>query len=82
MNYLKHLNETIANSIFPRSIQFLLTAQKNPYWQEPTKDQADSLKMILQVTKNDTLRMYINRQLGLYYQEIKRAVALSFLKNN
>jgi hypothetical protein len=59
---------------------FVSPAQNNPYWQEPTKAQADSLKLVLQVTKNDTLRMYIDRQLGLYYQEINRAVALSFFE--
>jgi signal transduction histidine kinase len=59
---------------------FVTTAQNNPYWQEPTKAQADSLKFVLRVTKNDTLRMYIDRQLGLYYQEIKRAVALTFFE--
>jgi signal transduction histidine kinase len=61
-------------------ISSVATAQNNPYWQEPTGNQADSLKIILTVTKNDTLRMYVNRQLGLYYQEIKRGVALSFFE--
>ncbi len=59
---------------------FVSTAQNNPYWQEPTKDQADSLKLLLRITKNDTLRMFGNRQLGLYYQEINRAVSLSFFE--
>jgi len=40
--------------------------QNNPYWQEPTRLQADRLKKVLQASKNDTVNMYINRQLGMY----------------
>ena len=53
-------------------------AQYNPYWQEPSREQVDSLKKILTVTSNDTLKMYVNRTIGLYYQEINRPAALSF----
>ena len=59
---------------------FVSTGQNNSYWQEPTKTQACSLKLVLRDTKNDTLRMFVNRQLGLYYQEINRALALSFFE--
>jgi signal transduction histidine kinase len=53
-------------------------SQTNPYWQEPSRLQADSLKKVLQASKNDKINMYINRQLGMYYQEINRMVALTY----
>ena len=59
--------------VFP----LLLHAEENPFWQEPTKVQADSLKQLLISSKNDTIRMLTNRQLGLYYQEISRPIALA-----
>ena len=67
---------------FPVLLFLLLShrpkAEKNPYWQEPTVAQADSLKQILLSTENDTIRMYANRQLGLFFQEINRPIALSY----
>ena len=60
------------------SLPFYGTAQNNPYWQEPSLKQVDSLKKILAVSGNDTLNMYISRQIGLYYQEIDRSTALSY----
>jgi signal transduction histidine kinase len=54
------------------------SAQNNPYWQEPTKIQVDSLKTVLATSTNDSVTMYINRQLGMYYQEINRMAALSY----
>ena len=55
-------------------------AQTNPYWQEPTGLEVDSLKKVLQTSKNDTVNMYINRQLGIYYQELNRMAALTYYK--
>src|SRR6266498_3078547 len=64
---------------FPMLLTSLSSAaQNNPYWQEPTRLQADSLKKVLQASKNDTVNMYINRQLGMYYQEINRMAALTY----
>jgi hypothetical protein len=57
-----------------------LMAQQNPYWQEPTKTQADSLRNLLQNSSNDSLRMYSSRQLGLYYEEINRDSSLYFFE--
>jgi len=54
-------------------------SQNNPYWQRPTPAEADSLKMVLQSSENDSLKMYINRQLGLYYSERNRFIALEYL---
>jgi two-component system NtrC family sensor kinase len=53
-------------------------AQNNPYWQEPTRLQVDSLKLVLATSTNDSVTMYINRQLGMYYQEINRTAALTY----
>lgn len=53
-------------------------AQNNPYWQEPTKIQVDSLKTVLATSTNDFVTMYVNRQLGMYYQEINRMAALAY----
>ena len=53
-------------------------SQNNPYWQEPARIQVDSLKEGLAISTNDTVKMYINRQLGMYYQEINRMAALNY----
>jgi two-component system, NtrC family, sensor kinase len=54
------------------------TAQQNPYWQEPSRVQADSLRAVFNHTGNDSIRMYVCRELGLYYQEINRDSSLYF----
>jgi two-component system, NtrC family, sensor kinase len=54
-------------------------AQKNPYWEELTKEQIDSLRLVLKNTSNDTLRMGIARSFGFYYMELKGDSALYFL---
>ena len=59
-------------------LSFCSVAQNNPYWQEPTRIQADSLKIVLATSTNDSVNMYINRQLGMYYQEINRTAALTY----
>ena len=61
-------------------LPFYNRAQNNPYWQEPTKIQVDSLKEVLAISTDDTVKMYINRQLGIYYQEINRMAALSYFE--
>ncbi|MCG2613285.1 ATP-binding protein [Terrimonas sp. NA20] len=52
--------------------------QLNIYWKEPTIAQADSLKQVLAKTTNDTASMYLNRQLGMHYQEKTRTVSMSY----
>ena len=59
-------------------LSFSSAAQSNPYWQEPTKTQVDSLKKVLAISTNDSVNMYINRQLGMYYQEINRMASLTY----
>jgi two-component system, NtrC family, sensor kinase len=59
-------------------LSFCSVAQNNPYWQEPSRKQADSLKTVLATSTNDSATMYINRQLGMYYQEINRTAALTY----
>src|SRR6056297_1543330 len=61
-------------------IPLMVYGQKNPYWQEPTAADVDSLKIVLQSTDNDSLKMYMNRQLGMYYQEVNRFTALSYFE--
>ncbi|MGK2862643.1 MAG: ATP-binding protein [Chitinophagaceae bacterium] len=59
-------------------LSFCSVAQNNPYWQEPTRIQVDSLKLVLATSTNDSVAMYINRQMGMYYQEINRMAALTY----
>ena len=59
-------------------LSFCSVAQNNPYWQEPTRKQVDSLKTVLAASTNDSVSMYLNRQLGMYYQEINRMAALTY----
>jgi len=55
-------------------------AQQNSYWQEPNQEQADSFRVVLQHIQNDTTRMYLYRELGLYYQEVQRDSSLYFFQ--
>ena len=64
--------------LFFMLLTFCSVAQNNPYWQEPTRIQVDSLKAVLASSTNDSVTMYINRQLGMYYQEINRMAALTY----
>ena len=57
------------------------TAQQNPYWQEPSRMQADSLRVVFENAGDDSIRMYVCRELGLYYQEINRDSSLYFYQN-
>jgi two-component system, NtrC family, sensor kinase len=59
-------------------LSFCSAAQNNPYWQEPASKQVDSLKTVLTASTNDSVSMYLNRQLGMYYQEINRTAALIY----
>ena len=42
---------------------------QNAMYEEPTKKQADSLRLEFQIIKNDTIRINICKKLGAYYQE-------------
>jgi len=55
-------------------------AQKNPYWTEPSRHQADSLRELLTQINNDSTQLYICRELGFYYDEIQRDSSLYFYK--
>ncbi|HUR66292.1 MAG TPA: ATP-binding protein [Chitinophagaceae bacterium] len=73
-----------------RSIKLLLCillpvislAQVNPLFLEPTKKQADSLKLALEQNMNDTLRMAANRELSLYYLDINSDSALYYIEKD
>ncbi|MBD0287617.1 MAG: tetratricopeptide repeat protein [Flavisolibacter sp.] len=66
--------------IFLVLLHYILPAQNNPYWQEPSRIQVDSLKKVLTSSANDTVKMYVNRQIGMYYQEINRMTALGYFE--
>jgi len=61
-------------------LPFCNKAQHNPYWQEPSRHQVDSLKNVLRISTDDTVNMYLNRQIGVYYQEINRMTALAYFE--
>jgi len=66
--------------LFILIIPLMALGQNNPYWQEPTAAEADSFKIMLQSTENDSVKMHINRQLGLYYSERNRFTALEYFE--
>ncbi|WP_301922730.1 ATP-binding protein [Ferruginibacter sp.] len=57
-------------------------AQVNPLFWEPTKKQADSLRVALNKNINDTLRMAAYRELALYYLDINSDSALFFIEKD
>ncbi len=57
-------------------------AQVNPLFLEPTKKQADSLRVALNKNGNDTLRMTAYRELALYYLDINSDSALFFVEKD
>jgi signal transduction histidine kinase len=56
----------------------IIIAQQYTYWQQPSKEQADSLKIQLGHVHDDTIRMYLCREIGFYYQEIQRDSSLYY----
>jgi two-component system, NtrC family, sensor kinase len=66
---------------FLAMLPFVSSAQHNPFWDVPTSIKVDSLKKVLADTNNDTLIMYLNRQIGMHYQELNRHVALAYFKD-
>src|SRR5688572_12832928 len=69
------------SGLFWTLLPFFSSAQNNPFWDVPTGKQVDSLKKVLAGSKNDTVNMYLNRQIGMHYQELDRPVALASYKN-
>ncbi|MEO5943928.1 MAG: ATP-binding protein [Ferruginibacter sp.] len=53
-------------------------AQEETYSVNWTSEQADSVKMELRSSANDTLRMKMARSLGIYHQEINRDTSLFY----
>jgi signal transduction histidine kinase len=53
-------------------------AYQNPYWLEPNKEQIDSLSILFRNTSNDSVKLYLSRQLGLFYQEIDRNASIDY----
>lgn len=57
-------------------------AQVNPLYLEPTRDEADSLRLLLQQNVNDTVRMAAYRELGVFYLDINLDSALYFIEKD
>ena len=57
-------------------------AQVNPLYLEPTKTQAESLRVALNTNTNDTLQMAAYRELALYYFDINSDSALFFIEKD
>ena len=57
-------------------------AQVNPLFLEPTKEQADSLRKVLNENINDTLRMAANRELALFYFDIDLDSAFFYIERD
>ncbi|HEY5463190.1 MAG TPA: ATP-binding protein [Hanamia sp.] len=77
---MKSLIKIVLLLLLPALSPLFAVAQQNPYWQEPNRKKADSLRTVLQHTQNDTMLMYISRQLGLYYKEKQRDSSLYFFQ--
>ncbi|MCU0357746.1 MAG: ATP-binding protein [Cyclobacteriaceae bacterium] len=54
-------------------------AQDNPLYVEPSRDEADSFRLVLKQDINDTLRMAAYRELSLFYLDINTDSALYFI---
>jgi two-component system, NtrC family, sensor kinase len=57
-------------------------AQINPLYLEPTRNEADSLRVLLQQNINDTVRMAAYRELALFYLDINTDSAQYFIKKD
>jgi len=62
-------------------IPSLLVAQKNPYWENPPKEEINRMRTEFKDELNDSIRMYMSRRLGTYYFEINTDSSLYFLEN-
>ncbi len=72
-------------TLFLKIFLFLLlpvcsSAQVSPLFLEPTKKQADSLRIVLKETSNDTIRMAALRELSLFYLDINSDSALYYIE--
>ena len=57
-------------------------AQVNPLYLEPTKKEADSLRISLTQNINDTLKMAAYRELALYYLDVSLDSAMYFIEKD
>ena len=75
---MKSLRISIIIMLFPT---FMLAQQKT-YWNHPGKQQVDSYKDQLSHISNDTTKMYLCREIGMYYQEIQRDSSLFYFQQS
>jgi len=59
-----------------------MLAQQKTYWNHPGKQQVDSYKDQLSHISNDTTKMYLCREIGMYYQEIQRDSSLFYFQQS
>jgi signal transduction histidine kinase len=55
-------------------------ASMNPYWDIPSQSQVAILRETFATIENDTIKMYISRDLGFYYEERDYDSSLYFFK--
>ncbi len=72
--------KTYLKILFLLILPALMIAQSDTYLMQSTKSQADSMKMVIASTSDDTLKMAYSRRLGLYYSEIKKDSGIYFLE--
>ncbi len=72
----------ILKIIFCLFLPIFSFSQVNPLYLEPTKKQADSLRIELKKEINDTLRMAAYRELALFYLDINSDSALFFIEKD
>ncbi|MEO7531399.1 MAG: hypothetical protein ABIS69_08310, partial [Sediminibacterium sp.] len=72
------MNKLLINIFFFLLIPAFTIAQQDAYVERWTNKQADSLRMALYHTSNDTLRMRLSRSLGWHYQDSNRDSGLYF----
>jgi len=68
----------LINICFLFFIPVFAKAQSDPYIESWTNQQADSLRMELNHTSNDTMRMRLSRSLGWHYEDSERDSSLYF----
>ncbi|HYK47426.1 MAG TPA: ATP-binding protein [Parafilimonas sp.] len=62
-------------------IPCILQAQHNPYWENPKLEEVSRMRVEFSNDLNDTTRMYLSKQLGLFYYEANTDSSLYYLEN-
>src|ERR1700751_5857882 len=62
-------------------LPFIMEAQHNPYWENPSREEVNKMRIAFMNDPNDTTRMYVSKQLGLFYYELNTDSSLYYLEN-